>query len=53
MKKIIIKNAIKREKGKLYYLDGKGNLCEAKLKRGRKKGQTNKIIKLSGNEKYF
>lgn len=37
MGKIIIKNVIKREKGKLYYLDGEGNLCEAELQRGKKK----------------
>ena len=26
--KIIVKNAVKREKGYLYYIDEKGNLCE-------------------------
>ena len=36
MGKIILKNAVKREKGYLYYVDGKGNLCSAKMKRGRK-----------------
>jgi hypothetical protein len=35
--KIEIKNVIKRKPGFLYYIDGKGNLCSAKMKRGRKK----------------
>jgi len=34
---IIVKNAVKREPGYLYYVDGKGNVCEAKMKHGRKK----------------
>ena len=37
MKKIILKKAIKREAGFLYYVDGEGNVCSAKLQRGRKK----------------
>jgi len=37
MGKIIVKNVIKREKGKLYYLDGQGNVCEAIMARGGKK----------------
>jgi hypothetical protein len=38
MGKIIIKNAVKREPGYLYYVDGKGNICCAKMTRsGRKK----------------
>lgn len=31
--KIIIKNAIEREKGFLYYIDGQGNICKAPLMR--------------------
>lgn len=31
MGKIIVKNAIKREPGFLYYIDGQGNLCSAKM----------------------
>jgi len=35
---IIAKNVIERKKGYLYYVDGKGNVCEAKMARsGRKK----------------
>ena len=37
MGKIIVKNVVKRKKGFLYYLDGKGNVCEAKMARGGKK----------------
>ncbi len=37
MGKIIVKNAIKREKGKLYYIDGSGNVCSAEMARGGKK----------------
>ena len=35
--KIIAKNVIKRKPGYLYYVDGKGNVCEAKMARGGKK----------------
>lgn len=37
MGRVIVKNVIKRKKGYLYYLDGKGNVCEAKMARGGKK----------------
>jgi len=37
MARIIIKNAIQRKPGYLYYIDGKGNLCETIMKRGGKK----------------
>lgn len=38
MGKIIVANAVKRESGMLYYVDGQGNVCEAKMARnGRKK----------------
>jgi hypothetical protein len=37
MGKVIVKNVIKRQKGFLYYVDGKGNVCEAKMARGGKK----------------
>ena len=33
---IIVKNVVKREPGYLYYVDGKGNVCEAKMKRNGK-----------------
>lgn len=34
---IIAKNVVKREKGYLYYVDGKGNVCKAKMSRGGRK----------------
>ena len=37
MGKVILKGAIKRKKGYLYYVDGKGNVCEAKMARGGKR----------------
>jgi len=37
MGKVLVKNAIKRKSGYLYYVDGKGNVCEAKMARGGKK----------------
>jgi hypothetical protein len=37
MGSVILKNAVKRKSGYLYYVDGKGNVCEAKMARGGKK----------------
>tara|TARA_Y100000310_G_scaffold31664_1_gene29995 strand:+ start:117 stop:305 length:189 start_codon:yes stop_codon:yes gene_type:complete len=37
MGKVIAKNVVKRKSGYLYYVDGKGNVCEAKMARGGKK----------------
>ena len=37
MGKIIVKNVIERKPGHLYYVDGAGNVCEAKMARGGKK----------------
>lgn len=37
MGKIIVKNVVERKPGHLYYVDGKGNVCEAKMARGGKK----------------
>lgn len=49
MGKIIIKNAVKRKDGYLYYIDGKGNVCESKLSRaGRPRKNT---ITLKGGNK--
>ena len=35
--KIIAKNIVERKSGFLYYVDGAGNVCEAKMARGGKK----------------
>jgi len=37
MGKVLLKNAVKRKPGYLYYIDAKGNVCEAKMARGGKK----------------
>ena len=42
MGKVIIKKAVDRKKGYLYYVDGKGNICEAKMARGGKKKKKKK-----------
>ncbi len=42
MGKVIVKNAVKRKPGHLYYVDGKGNVCEAKMARGGKKKKKSK-----------
>ena len=42
MGKIIVKNAVKRKPGHLYYVDGKGNVCEAVMARGGKRKSSKK-----------
>jgi len=42
MGRIIKRNVVKRRKGYLYYIDAHGNLCEAKMNRGRKKKRKHK-----------
>lgn len=37
MGEILVKDVVKREPGYLYYVDGKGNVCRAKMGRGKKK----------------
>ena len=37
MGKIVVKRVITRKPGHLYYIDGQGNVCEAKMARGGKK----------------
>ncbi len=36
MGKIVVKDVVERESGFLYYVDGEGNVCEAKMQRGGK-----------------
>jgi hypothetical protein len=49
MGKIIAKNIVERKPGYLYYVDGKGNVCEAKMARGgkkkKKKAAKKKVVK--------
>lgn len=42
MGKVIIKFAVKRKPGYLYYIDGKGHVCEAKMSRGGRKKKKKK-----------
>ncbi len=42
MGRIIAKNVVERRPGYLYYVDGEGNVCEAKMKRGGKKKKKKK-----------
>ena len=37
MGRVIAKKVVKRQPGYLYYVDGQGNVCEAKMARGGKK----------------
>ena len=37
MGRVVAKKVVKRKKGYLYYVDGKGNVCEAKMARGGKR----------------
>ena len=42
MGEIVVKNVVNRKPGFLYYVDGKGNVCEAKMSRGGKKKKKSK-----------
>lgn len=49
---IIVKNAVVRKPGYLYYIDNNGSVCEAKMARkGRPKGSTKK--KKKSEKKVF
>lgn len=45
MGKVIKKNVVKRKPGHLYYIDGSGHLCEAKMARGGKRKKKKKVVK--------
>lgn len=45
MGKIVVKKVIKRKPGHLYYIDGQGNVCEAKMARGGKKKKKKAVKK--------
>ena len=51
MGKIIVKKVITRRPGHLYYIDGKGNVCEAKMARGGKKKKGKKAKKTKKKKK--
>jgi len=49
MGKVIAKGVVERKSGYLYYVDGKGNVCEAKMARGgrkKKKAAKKKVKKV-------
>ena len=50
MGKVILKNAITRKPGHLYYIDAKGNVCEAKMARGGKK-KKKRVVKKAAKKK--
>jgi len=49
MGKIIVKKVITRKPGHLYYIDGVGNVCEAKMARGGKR-KKKKVTKKKGKK---
>ena len=49
MGKVVKKNVITRKKGYLYYVDGQGSVCEAKMARGGKKKK--KAVKKKATKK--
>ena len=51
MGKIIVKKVITRKPGHLYYIDGAGNVCEAKMARGGKRKGKKKAKKKSGKKR--
>ena len=51
MGRIIVKKVITRRPGHLYYIDGKGNVCEAKMARGGKKKKGKKAKKTKKKKK--
>ena len=44
---VIVKNCVVRKPGYLYYIDGQGNVCEAKMARRTKK----KLVKKKASKK--
>jgi len=44
MGKIIKRKVVTRKKGYLYYVDGSGNVCEARMARGGKKKKAKKKV---------
>ena len=45
MGRIIKRNVVKRRPGHLYYIDGEGHVCEAKMARGGKRKKKKKVAK--------
>ena len=47
----VMKVGITRKKGYLYYVDKKGNVAEAKMARGKKRGGGSKVVAKTGVKK--
>jgi hypothetical protein len=47
----VMKAGVKRQKGYLYYIDGKGNVCRAMMARGGKRGGKSEVIQKTGVKK--
>jgi len=51
MGRVVKKAVIKRKPGYLYYVDGSGNVCEAKMSRGGKKKKKKPAKKKAAKKK--
>jgi len=51
MGRIVVKKVITRKPGHLYYVDGQGNVCEAKMARGGKKRKKKAVKKKPAKRK--
>jgi len=51
MGKVIAKKVVDRKSGFLYYVDGQGNVCEAKMARGGKKKKKKAVKKKAAAKK--
>ncbi len=51
MGKVIAKKVVTRKPGYLYYVDAKGNVCEAKMARGGRKKKKKKATKKKTSRK--
>ena len=51
MGRIIAKKVVKRKPGYLYYVDGQGNVCEAKMARGGKRKKKKAVKKKAVKKK--
>lgn len=51
MAKKVLKCGVQRKSGYLYYIDKGGNVAEAKMARGTKKGGSSKVVVKSGIKK--
>ena len=51
MGRIIVKKVITRKPGHLYYIDGAGNVCEAKMARGGKRKKKKAVKKKAAKKK--